>query len=641
MTLRARVAVLAAVVVGASGGLLWLRDHPPPPVALAKRVPSAAPAAASDSATASGSGACGDRPLALPTGKPPMLSCADARRVVTQVRERMALPPAPPAPRAFAESLIDWLDPQGMWSAAPDAPNAALIRRDASKLIDEIERSPHDDSPCSAARAIGAATEHWVDALRTIYDRADAHAPAESRARVFASASEAVFQDDPVTRPARVLARMLGSEAGSFARAFGGFGGQVARAARARLLPELSSEQWTEVVLAAALRAYVPAVDAHGQWAPLDEEWSLYSADAAVDDGPELWGQMMRTSVGVRVESDPAPPLRTGDLVLEVAGIRTAGLSVEQLEQLSHLEPIADETSRSVAVLRAGQANELHLEVPYPSASASAPESDLKTARVAYDNGTVLVVTVPDVPDELGDDLARVVERAKADGPPQGILLDLRGNGGGSTDGASGAIGVFLPGVPLFPLRHRDGSIEIQRALSPPRAAQWHGPVATLVDGYTASAAEMIAGALGSYRRGPVVGARTFGKGCIQEYFDDRAGAGVLRLTTMLFALPDGTALQHVGIEPDLLLNEAPANEREASVSATLPPWRGPDVRDRTKLGGPAWPPSHGRVGPCRHARVCQALRRLGAPRGSARRARAVASRVQRRAASRAHRRRP
>ena len=54
---------------------------------------------------------------------------------------------------------------------------------------------------------------------------------------------------------------------------------------------------------------------------------------------------------------------------------------------------------------------------------------------------------------------------------------------------------------------------------------RWRGPVASLVDGDTASAAEMIAGALAAYRRGPTVGSTTFGKGCAQEYLDDDAHA--------------------------------------------------------------------------------------------------------------------
>jgi carboxyl-terminal processing protease len=132
-----------------------------------------------------------------------------------------------------------------------------------------------------------------------------------------------------------------------------------------------------------------------------------------------------------------------------------------------------------------------------------------------------------------------------------------------------------------------------------------------LVDGYTASAAEMIAGAIASYGRGSVVGTRTFGKGCVQEYFDDRVGAGVLRLTTMVFALPDGSPLQGVGLTPAIEIDMPRVRERE-SLLGSVPPWRGPDVRDRGRMGGARWTPHGGRVGPCKDRAVCAALERLG-----------------------------
>jgi carboxyl-terminal processing protease len=133
-----------------------------------------------------------------------------------------------------------------------------------------------------------------------------------------------------------------------------------------------------------------------------------------------------------------------------------------------------------------------------------------------------------------------------------------------------------------------------------------------LVDGYTASAAEMIAGALSSYRRGEMVGSRTFGKGCVQEYFDDRSGVGVLRLTTMVFAMPDGSPLQGVGLLPHVALTLPAPSEREKSLTTTFPAWRGPDVRVASALGGPSWPAHRGRLGACPDEVVCRALRRLG-----------------------------
>jgi carboxyl-terminal processing protease len=137
--------------------------------------------------------------------------------------------------------------------------------------------------------------------------------------------------------------------------------------------------------------------------------------------------------------------------------------------------------------------------------------------------------------------------------------------------------------------------------------------VAVVVDADTASAAEMIAGALASYRRGTVAGVRTYGKGCAQEYLDDEIHVGVLRLTTLVYALPDGTPVQKVGLVPSLYLGHAVQTEREASLAHALPSWRGPDVRDPTRIAEVPWPPHHGHVGPCRDDAICRTLRALGA----------------------------
>jgi carboxyl-terminal processing protease len=238
---------------------------------------------------------------------------------------------------------------------------------------------------------------------------------------------------------------------------------------------------------------------------------------------------------------------------------------------------------------------------------------------VTYAEGDALVVAIHDVRDDLGDLLARTLAndvRRHDLRPITGIVLDLRGNGGGSTDGAMAAIALFLPGAPLFPMKRRDGTIETDRAPEPANDDRWAGPVAALVDGETASAAEMIAGALAVYRRGPSVGTPTYGKGCAQEYLDDDVHVGVLRLTTLLYALPDGEAVQRVGLTPVIGLSLPPVDdaEREATLAHAPPTWRGPDVRDRrSPTADQAWPPHNGAVGPCKDEGVCKALRALGA----------------------------
>jgi carboxyl-terminal processing protease len=550
-------------------------------------------------------------PLRVPSGGPPRLRCQAARSVIEEVRRRLPAQPARVAPEEFAELWADWFDPHGMWSVASDAPLADAVRARAPALLAEIEAPPSATASCETSLALALQVKTWIEELRSLFETARAEARAESALRAFALINEPVFQDEARLRPARDVASDLGRRVGVFQHSVHEVGEAEASAALDRFFPDLSVEGWAEVVLAAAVRAYVPAIDPHGEWAPLDEEWSLLSADPLDAPEPRLWAAALRTALGARVTDSPTPPLEEDDLVLSVDGVLTAGLSAEQVEQLARVDPPAGQAFRRVVVLRGGEPLPITLAVPVSSdGDVEAPTLDARRER--YGGGSVLVVPATEVDDHLGDDLATLITDAKIDDPPLGVLLDLRGNGGGSTDGAAAVIGVFLPGVPSFPLIHRGVVREIMRALEPDPGARWNGPVAVLVDGYTASAAEMIAGAIDRYGRGPLLGAHTFGKGCVQEYFDDPSGEGVLRLTTLLVALPDGSALQRTGLEPEWPLVLPPVDEHEADLQSSAPGAVGPDVRLQAAIGGVRWPPHRGRVGPCADPVICRALLALG-----------------------------
>jgi carboxyl-terminal processing protease len=552
-----------------------------------------------------------ERPLKVPNGQPPRLSCAQARAIVAEVRRRLPAEPARVAAPLFADLWTDWFDPHGLWSAAPDAPLADAVHAQAGALLAELEDGSAA-APCPVALSLGGAAKHWVDGLRGVFEQARTQAPAVHFERALLAINEPAFEDDVVSHPARQLAADLGRRIGQFLNAAPELADGPASSALARFLPDLSAEAWSEVALAAAVRAYVPAIDPHGEWAPLEEEWALFAGDPLDGEQPSLWGNMLRTPLGVRIAANPRAPLEIDDLVLSVDGTETAGLSVEQVEQLARVEPPPGQSTRAVRVLRGTNKSALELSVAFPQADEEL-ENALPAAGVRYGDGWVDVITISEVGDRLGDDLAERLAFARQDDDlPLGVVLDLRGNGGGSTDGAAAAIGLFLPGVPSFPLIHRGVVSEILRASAPDPEAAWKGPVAVLVDGYTASAAEMIAGAIDSYGRGPLLGAHTFGKGCVQEYFDDHSGAGVLRLTTLLVALPDGTALQQAGLEPEWSLGLPAVDEHEADLEGSPKGASGPDIRNRAAMGAVPWPSAHGRVGPCEDPVVCRALARLG-----------------------------
>lgn len=618
----------------------WLRaDHPPRHVSAHLAAPAAprsavsappvpvAPASAAVSASPAEDASCEDDALVAPTGHPTGLSCADARSLMQEIKQRFAADLPEPLPNAFAESVTSWLDPHGLWSASADAPTGPLIANDAVALLAELRDQPGSKAPCGASLEIGAALERWIAELQTAFDAARDGAPAMPRESAAELALASAFEDGDVTVPARNLAAELGRRVGSVSVSYGPTLEPFVRAARERFLPTLSAAEWQRVVLAAAVRSFVSVVDPHGAWAPLDEEWSLYADDPSFDDDERLWGDMLRTALGVRVVDAPTPPLQMDDLVLSIQGVPTVGLSVEQVEQLARADSTAQPSlGRSVVVLREGEDAPRELVVE-PDAAAddddteigedevasskhAGSDAELATDFVPYGRGNAEVITIRYVGDDLGERVAAAVADAlAARTPPLGILLDLRGNGGGSTDGAAAALGVFEPGVPAFPLLHRGHVTEVLGAQAPSPASRWHGPVAALVDGATASAAEMLAGGLAKYRRGPLLGQRTYGKGCVQEYFRDRVGAGVLRLTTRLYALPDGSPVQRRGLVPDFFVGPDEPGEREADMQGSLEPVPGPDVR-APFTPGPAWPAISGRVGPCPDSVICAALRK-------------------------------
>lgn len=549
------------------------------------------------------------RELSLPSGSAPRLSCAQAQRVSAFLLRELAAPAIAPTPTELGESWAGMLDPHGFWSAAPDSPLGPALRAAAPDMLSSLYEQT---SSCTGAAEVARIWQPFQQGLRRAFE--NAFEAEQSRGRpnaldVYHLAAEPIFEDDPVTRPAAELARELGRRLGAFAARYPEEAPLVDEARR-RFFP-LGLEALQEIAILSALRAYVPLIDPHGDFAPLDEEWALYAGDDTLDEGSPLWGAVTRTSLGARIVADAAPPLQIDDLVLSINGLTLSGASVDQIEQAARSADAS--TGFTLRVLRQGEPQPLTLRV---GAEAAPLERALSVERVRYGAGerVVLRVVLPDVGDDLGRELADVLARETPG--TSALLLDLRGNGGGSLDAAVEALGLFVPGARLFPLIHRGAVNEVLKAQKPENP--YAGPVAALVDGDTASAAEMLAGALQAYGRGKVVGARTFGKGCVQEYFDSVVSGGVLRMTTLQFVMPDGRPLQQIGLTPDVPLPLAPPREREAQITRQPISFDGPDVRDRAIAVGPAWPRDSSSPGPCEDPLVCRAISRLAAARTSA-----------------------
>ncbi len=174
-------------------------------------------------------------------------------------------------------------------------------------------------------------------------------------------------------------------------------------------------------------------------------------------------------------------------------------------------------------------------------------------------------------------DVTRLIEEFKAEGGIDGLVMDLRANGGGHLSEATELSGLFIERGPIVQLRETRGTI--QQLDDPSPTAVYGGPLAVLVDRYSASASEIFAAAIQDYDRGVIVGQQTFGKGSVQNLFPlDRLMRGTdngqLTLTIGKYYRVTGESTQHRGVIPDI---ELPSTVDTATVGEssrdTALPW--------------------------------------------------------------------
>ncbi len=159
-----------------------------------------------------------------------------------------------------------------------------------------------------------------------------------------------------------------------------------------------------------------------------------------------------------------------------------------------------------------------------------------------------------------------------------GIIIDLRGNGGGSLTEAINLAGLFIATGPIVQVKDSTGHIEIDRDTDPSIA--YAGPLAVLVDRNSASASEIFAGAIQDYHRGIIIGEPTFGKGTVQNLIDldrfaskDSGRMGQLKATIAQFFRINGDSTQHRGVVPDIIFPTALDNndQGERALDNALP----------------------------------------------------------------------
>ena len=285
-----------------------------------------------------------------------------------------------------------------------------------------------------------------------------------------------------------------------------------------------------------------------GMLQALNDKWSSYYSPhdfASFQDvmdgeytGVGLWVHRddagVVSVVSVQTGSPSDGTLRTGDVITSVGG-----------------QPVATHTIADIVSLLRGDAGTT-VKLTYRRAGVVHTASLRRTALPTQDvtakiNGTVMIIRVSSFTKGVGAKVGAFAATARTR-HLTGIVLDLRGNPGGLLDEGVKTASVFLDGGPVVTFEKR-GSAPLLLTAEP--GGDKGTPLAVLVDSGTASAAEVVTGALQDRDRAVVVGTRTFGKGSVQEP-EILSDGSAIEFTVGGYLTPDGRSLDGVGIGPDV-----------------------------------------------------------------------------------------
>ena len=278
--------------------------------------------------------------------------------------------------------------------------------------------------------------------------------------------------------------------------------------------------------------------------------------------GVEVKEEDGRLTLVTVFEGGPADKagLKVGDQLVRADGVdlEKRGLN----EAIKHLRG-ANGTPVAVTVRRGGEAGkELTFTVKRGPVEVASVRG---AARLGAENAYGYVA-VSAFQEDTGEELARALERLEKDGPgrPEGIVLDLRGNPGGLLDAAVDVCSLFLDQGVVLTTKGRGFDQTHTYRVNHWLCAYHDVPLVIMIDEHSASASEIVAGALHDQKRATLVGRRSYGKGVVQTILPVEIGQSAVYLTTARYYGPANESFQGVGIEPDEVVTAKVSEETAA-----------------------------------------------------------------------------
>ena len=295
------------------------------------------------------------------------------------------------------------------------------------------------------------------------------------------------------------------------------------------------------------------------------------------------------------IEDTPAARagVRAGDLIIRVDDTSTKGMTTSDAVKLMRGKP---KTTVTLTLMRKGEGSPIVLTLERAVIKVQSVRSKMLEAGIGY-------VRITQFQEATAESLVTHLNRLYADGQLKGLVLDLRNDPGGLLHGAIGVSAAFLPpkslvtstdgrtddarrkylAAPEDYLRGRASDDYIQQVPAGARQV----PLVVLINGASASASEIVAGALQDHKRATLIGTQSFGKGSVQTILP-LSQTTAIKLTTARYFTPLGRSIQAKGIAPDYVVWERPEGDpfadvrmRESDLDRHLSNAQGEEERDK------------------------------------------------------------
>ncbi|MDR9406330.1 MAG: S41 family peptidase [Spiribacter sp.] len=313
-----------------------------------------------------------------------------------------------------------------------------------------------------------------------------------------------------------------------------------------------------ETLIRNAIRGMLEGLDPHSAYLDAAEYEQLQEGTRGQFGGLGIEVGMEDGFVKVIAPIDGTPAdaagIQPGDLIMRIDGRSVRGLDLQQAVERMRGEP---GTEIQLGILRDGQDSPIDVTLERAVIQVDSVRSQLLEPGFGY-------LRISQFQSRTGDDLlSEIAAWQDEHGPMDGMVLDLRNNPGGVLDAAVEVADAFLSNGAIVSTNGRAERAE-SRFTATPNDALNGAPLVVLVNAGSASAAEIVAGALQDHRRAVIMGEQTFGKGSVQSILPLRNGSAV-KLTTARYYTPDGRSIQAEGIVPDVEIANLRVADQQAS----------------------------------------------------------------------------